>query len=201
MAADGAQPSGLQSHFAQVRDELGGAGPIGTIVTLLTRGELTEDSFAEVLETFGAAGEPWLRPQLLDLVLGYIQASLADGARLTAVNEADVRELRRIFDIRDREFMELRSAELAAILNQQREVIVKDGVIDGDEELYGVELQAVFGVGYDDFLALCRRAFETAHAELTARSRNSPEAVAKLDALESLYRLATMRHRRLGALY
>lgn len=194
-------PSFRRSHFARVLADLGDRGPAGELVSVLAGGDLTEAAFDGIVDAHGVRREPWFRGQLLDLVLGYIQAALADGSRLNSAQQADVHWLRHHFGIKDGEFMERRPAEVATILNDQFERILDDGIIDGEEELYQVELQAAFGIGYDDYLAVCRRAFENAYSKLSFLAQRSSDAAGKLQTLEPLYRLATSRPRSLGGLY
>lgn len=191
----------LRTHFASMERELGGHGPIASLIRLLAEGELTDEAFQQVAESNGVRKEPWFRGQLLDLILGYIRTALSDHPRLSSENQQDVHRLRRHFEVGDGEFMERRPAEIAAILNEQLAAILEDGIIDAEEELYQVELQAAFGIGYDDYLRVCRLAIENAFFDLTARAERDSDVRPKLRALEPLYRLAALQSRTLGSLF
>lgn len=191
----------LRTHFTNALAEHGERGPVGAVLRELATGDLSDESFESIVTSHGVRREPWFRGQLLDLVLGYIQAVLDAHLRLLREHQAEVARLRRHLSIKDGEFMERRPAEIAAILNGQLERILDDGIIDGEEELRQVELQTAFGIGYDDYLAVSRRAIENAYSELQALAGRNPDATAKLLALEPIYRLATVRPRGLGALY
>jgi hypothetical protein len=190
----------IAEHFGRVLNQLGTRGVIGEVVQFLATGDVAPDSFRTVRVRHGLHREDWLRGQILDLVLDCVREILADGV-LTADRQADVRALRLCLEIPDGEFMDRRPAELAAILGEELDRILEDSVIDEGEELYQVELQALFGIGYDDYLALTRTAFEGAHTELSEFARSSSAAATKLAALEPIYQLVISHHRRLGALY
>ena len=101
----------------------------------------------------------------------------------------------------DGEFMARRPTEVAVVIDEQLERILDDGIVDGAEELEQVELQSAFGLAYDDYLLVSRRAFERVHAELTRAAPHDPVAREKLRLLEPMYRLVTSRPRTLGALF
>ena len=194
-------------HFTVVVATGGGAGPVGELAVVLATGRLDRAALWEVFERHDAEREPWFRRQVLDLVLDYVDAALANADSLSAETLSDVRALRDALHIPDGEFMAMRPAELAAIMRRQLERILDDAVVTDAEELQQVDLQAAFGVGYDDYLALTRTAFEEAYAALRADEARVGTAEAiddvrrKLAALEPVYRLATARPRTLGALY
>lgn len=194
-------------HFTKVVAAGGDQGPIGELAAVLATGRLDRAALWAVFERHGAEREAWFRRQLLDLVLGYVDAALTDTDSLSAETLADVRALRSALHIADGEFMTLRAAELAAIMRGQLERILDDAVVTDAEELEQVDLQAAFGVGYDDYLLLTRTAFEAAYSALRDQEAcaGSAEAIddvrRKLAALEPVYRLATARQRTLGGLF
>jgi len=194
----------LVSHFEGVSRALGTQGPLGEVIHLLASGELDASATDAICHKHDVSREPWFRRQLLDLVLGYVAAALENGP-LTAEHQANVRALRRCLRMADGEFAELRSSEVAALLGEQLDRILEDGQVDDAEELYQVELQAAFGLSYDQYLALTRAVIERAYAALRmqlGQFGDSPLATRrKLEALEPLYKLATAQRRSLGAMY
>jgi hypothetical protein len=134
------------------------------------------------------------------LIIGYVREALQSGT-LAATHLSDVRILSLCLAVPAGEFMDLRPAEIAALLGDQLDRILEDAVIDDEEELYQVDLQAAFGLGYDDYLMLVRRAFERAYADLSARAARGESVADKLRAIEPIYRLAISRPRTLGALF
>ncbi len=207
--ADRAPPAHplMARHFSQLVATHGGRGPVGELAAVLATGRLDRAALRDVLDRHAAEREPWFRRQVLDLVLGYVDAALADAGELSPACLADVRALRGALHIADGEFMALRPAELAAVVRGQFERILDDAVVTDTEELYQVDLQAAFGVGYDDYLALGRTAFEAAYAALGAEEARVGTAAGvddvrrRLAALEPVYRLATAHQRTPGALF
>jgi hypothetical protein len=170
------------------------------VIQHLAEGTLTVERFNDIARDSGVAREPWFRAQILDLFLGFVGV-LLKSTRLGPAYRTVLRGLRAQLAIQDGEFMGRRPAEVAAIIDSQLELILDDGIIDGAEELEQVELQAAFGLAYDDYLLLSRRAFERLYAELVPLARNSPDSARKLKTLEPLYRLVTSRPRTVGALF
>ncbi len=60
------------------------------------------------------------------------------------------------------EFMRCRPVELATLLGGQLEAILEDNIIDPKEDQYQAVLQDALDLGFDEYMALCRRAFEKA---------------------------------------
>jgi hypothetical protein len=182
----------------------GERGPIGELSSILATGVLDPATFRAHVARHGVRKETWFRLQVLDLAFGFVQATVTD-RHLTRESLADIRALTTFLEIPDGEFLEHRPAEIAALLGVQLERILEDLEISSDEELYQLDLQSVFGLGYDDYLALTRRALEQAHVDLSRQAGetgpSADEARRKLKALEPIYRLATAQRRSLGAMY
>jgi len=196
---------GIGAYFTELAVSQGTQGPAGELIALLAAENLNPAEYDRVCRKHGVAKEPWFRRQILDLVLGHV-TRLLEHSPLDAAAQRELRGLRRFLDIRDGEFSRFRAGEVAALLEEQFERILEDFVIDNSEELQQVELQAVFGVSYDEYLALIRAPLERVVARLSElRSAGTPaessSASTKLAALEPMYRLATMQRRTLGALY
>jgi hypothetical protein len=196
----------LPAFFSEVGTSQGTMGPIGELVAQIATGHLDPISYHSICERHGVAREPWLRSQCLDLVLSYVRHCLTSGQGLSPEHVRSLRALQSFLRVRDGEFLALRPAEVASVIREQLDEILADAVIDDGEELYQVELQAVFGLGYDDYLAMTRVVFERVSADLSiqARAAEAPAAAAaakKLDTLAPVVRIATARARTLGALY
>jgi hypothetical protein len=200
MSDSPATQSFVATHFQLALAEHGGRGPVGQILRLLADGSLTADAFDVVAADHGVRREEWFRGQILDLFLGLVRALLAT-SRLRVEHRAPLQALRRQLAIPDGEFMVRRPAEVAAIVDEQLEQMLSDGIIDGPEELEQVELQAAFGLAYDDYLLISRRAVERAYTELTDLTSRSPDTARKRRLLEPLYLLVTSRPRSAGALF
>jgi len=164
--------------------------------------------FTEIVRQHGCAADDWFRDAMLDLVLAYATERLTGGPpKLPDVS--DLRLLQMALRIEEGEFFERRPAEISSLIQAQFDSILQDGVIDDAEDLYVVELQAAFGLSYDQLMTLARPAVE--RAVLTLRTgigiadpwtdANCRSALEKLAALEPTYLLVTARRRSLGALY
>jgi hypothetical protein len=103
--------------------------------------------------------------------------------------------------------MRWRPVELAALLSGQLEAILEDNIIDPAENEYQAALQDALDLGFDQYMALCRRAFENASLRFHDAIRREPPAARRmelqrqLEDLGPLIRLAELQHRTLGALY
>ena len=193
----------VQAHFASALARFGPKGPIGSVLTMLSGEEFDRRAWEALLDDTGTRREAWFRAQILDLVLGFVTACLDSGPLTDAQIEA-TRELKRFLDVQPGEFMSVRRAEIAAVLTEQMDIILEDGQIDSSEDLYQVELQSLFDIGYDDYIALTRRAIERGWLTLQMLARdepNNPQSRRLVRALEPLYKLACAQSRTLGALY
>jgi hypothetical protein len=190
----------IATYFQQILSTQGDRGPVGAILQQLAAGTLTAEAFARIADDHGVRREAWFRGQILDLFIGFVR-TLLDTVRLGPEHRALLLDLRRQLAIPDGEFIMRRPAEVAAIVDEQLDRILADGIIDGAEELEQVEIQAAFGLAYDDYLLVSRRAFERVYSELLPLAAHSPEAARKLHILGPLYLLVTERPRTLGALF
>ncbi len=185
--------------FQSYIDEHGNAGPIGSLAAQLASGSLSRERTHSIL---GAQPPSWSKPALLDLILFYLRRALRDH-RLTAQEQLTVRELKLLFRITEGEFIENRQAEVATLLADQLERMLEDDQIDDSEALQQVELQRVFDLSYDQYLALIRPALEGA-VERLIRAVEAPSSIeerkisyAKLNALRPVYLLSETQRRRI----
>jgi hypothetical protein len=130
-----------------------------------------------------------------------------DGRKFDLDEQKAFALLKKIFEVEEGEFLRHRPVELATLLGAQLDMILEDSVIDPSEDVYQVALQEAFDLGYDQYLALCRRALEHGWFRLweALREQRDPYLAQylreRIDDLEPLYRLAQMQRRTLGALY
>lgn len=153
--------------------------------------------------------EEWFRKAVLDLILDCVTTLLEDRP-LSEADLAIIREIKRRLHIREGDFFKYRPVEIAALLCAELEKILEDLTIDTKEDLYQVELQAVFDLSYDQYLRLTRRAFEEAHETLETQLRVAQQTrdparltslIAKAKVLEPIVELALSQPRTLGMLY
>lgn len=189
-------------YFREVHQSAGARGVVGEVLGIIAGG--ADDAFAcaNAAKLHGATGEEWYRRECVDLVLGYVK-HLVEDATLDAEAVRDVNVLKARLQIRHGDFTQLRPVAVARVLQDQLELLLADGHIDQTEDLYQVELQGMFDLGYDEYLALVGAVLADHWSRMSdqlarVRWRNAETATeleAKLRALEPLYRLAVGRGR------
>jgi hypothetical protein len=199
--------SAVQQHFASYVATHGDRGPAGQIAAWLSTGELDPAGFASIVEREGCARDVWFRKQMLDLVLGFLSAA-DEGALLTAATIHTAGVLKRALHVREGDFLRWRSAEVSALIVAHVEIMLDDGALSEGEDLYCVELQALFDLSLDQYFRLARPAFERAWNRVTGRIEDPlltmtarRQAVFTVQMLRPLYELAQVQSRTPGALY
>jgi hypothetical protein len=196
----------IREHFAQHALQIGTRGAIGEVTALLAAGQTSSTAYLELVEQHGVAREGWFQKDRLDLVIGFVRSILELGP-LNPEHQRDVSRLKEFLRIAEGELASERPAEIASLLQEQLEIILADREINEQEDLYQVELQRAFDLGYDQYLLLIRSVLERVWADLSVLvvgDSTHPEAVRirrQLTALEPMYRLAVVQSRTLGALY
>lgn len=193
----------IREYFASLASHYS-AGPIAELVAILADGGFDAAIIDAHIKRHGVAREDWYHRQVTDLGIGFIDHCLRRGG-LDRQALANVHLLNSCLGLESGAYFRFRPAEVAARLATQMDRILEDAVITDEEELYQVELQAAFALGYDEYLSLVRGAVERAYAGLQEAahlgSTDSRRASQNLVRLEPLYRLVTARPRRSGALY
>lgn len=185
----------------------GNRGPVGEIAQCLADGELGLDAYYDIVARHGIAREPWARDGLIDLVIAYSKDRFANGVPAVA-DLTDIRRLRTTLRIRDAAMIERRPVEIAGLLLPVFEAVFAKEAFGDSEERYLVEVQAAFGLGYDELLMLARPALAAVIAVLRSHVEHRAElapvhnaGIRKLAALEPLYQLARRRPRSRGAIH
>ena len=145
------------------------------------------------------------RDGLLDLVLHAARQAVRDHC-LSDDEVALLRQLAVTFRVGEGEFTARRRAEVAALLQGEVHRLLADDVVDGAEAAYAEQLQRVFGLGYDEYLALVRDAFtpvvERAIARAAAGTWDGTSERARFEralaALRTAYVLSPAQRRVLG---
>lgn len=180
-------------------------GALGAVADLLAEGTLSRATFDDVIEAHGVGGDRTFRDGLLDLVLHAAREAIKDHCLSTEEVE-NLRRLTVTFRIREGEFSARRGPEVAALLQGEVHRLLADDVIDGVEAAYADQLQHVFGLGYDEYLALVRDAFtpavERALARAAAGTSSTDNEQARFEralaALRTVYVLSPAQRRALG---
>lgn len=181
-------------------------GPLLQEIERLADGTLSPSIHSEILKGEAVLRDPHFRAAELDLVLGYIQ-DRADRGPLSADDFESLRAIKTALEVREGELLKHRRIEIAYLLGDQLETILEDGVIDKPEELYQVELQDAFDLGYDQYLALIGPRVEQAvsrHQDdlrLATSSDEQKKLRKNLSALETLLELTRRQGKTLGHLF
>jgi hypothetical protein len=180
-------------------------GAVGAVADLLAEGTLSRVTFDAVVAEYGVEHDRGFRDGLLDLVLHAARDAVRDHA--LSGDEVDLlRQLTVTFRVREGEFVARRRADVAAVLQGEVHRLLADDVVDGSEAAYAEQLQRVFGLGYDEYLALVRDAFTPAVERALARAAagtwdGAPERARferALAALRTAYVLSPAQRRALG---
>ena len=95
-----------------------------------------------------------LKDQLVNVMFDYIDLCLEDDV-LTQSEMLDFQNLQRFFKIQEGDFIRChKEREIKQVLMEQLRKIQSDKVVDKAEALMKNDLQAMFGLSYDQFLAI-----------------------------------------------
>jgi hypothetical protein len=192
-------------YFRSRLDQAEGPGPQRTLLEALS--SQTHD-FSALDSPHVDRNQEWLRKSVLDLLLDCIGTLLEDRA-LSKAELAVIGDIKKHLAVREGDFLRYRPVEIAGLLASELEKILEDLTIDSKEDLYQVELQAVFDLSYDQYLSLARRAFEDAQEFLARQLRLAQETgdaaqltslQAKAKFLDPILQLALLQPRTIGAL-
>ncbi len=174
------------------------------LAVALVHGTLTADQRRQIIESYGHAEDPALQALLLDWVLDYVRLALSSKPLASDIADA-VALLKHALGISEGAFYEMRPAEIKAILCEQLEQILDDGVLENHEELAQAALQRTFDLGYDQYLALTRPLYERALEDIRSGLADA-DGVNRLSlerrhlSLRAVCELAVTQPRSLGGL-
>ena len=95
-----------------------------------------------------------LKDQLVNVMFDYIDVCLEDDV-LTQSEMQDFRVMQRFFRIQEGDFIRChKEREIKKVLTEQLRKMQSDKVVDKTEALMKNDLQAMFGLSYDQFLAI-----------------------------------------------
>jgi hypothetical protein len=196
----------IPAYFSTWVAANGNRGAVGEVAEWLANGGFETTGFDDIVSKHGAQREEWFREGMVDLVLGFANHCLTGTLSISDV--AEIRLLRMLLHVDESAFYDRRPAEVSAFLQSTLDAFLADGTIDNSEDLYLVEVQAAFGLSYDQLLTLARPALERAFRDIelgfilnAGHAATRSQRLAKLAALEPTYRLAVMQPRTIGALY
>ena len=128
---------------------------IRSIGELITSGEFSRASFNELIQTEGLLGTLNLKETLLDITLAFTRKSVEDHY-LSKEEMAELDNLVTIFRIEEGDFYELRRNAVQEIISAQAMWMLQDQYVTEREEVLQRDMQRLFGLSYDQYVALLR---------------------------------------------
>ena len=124
------------------------------ILQLVANGKMRISDVEETLAQNKIKRITDLKDQLINVLFDYITICLEDDV-LTISEMQDFRVLQRFFKIQEGDFIRChKEREIKKVLSEQLCKIQSDKVVDKTEALMKNDLQAMFGLSYDQFLAI-----------------------------------------------
>lgn len=151
----------LKEAFCQIIEFEDFGVPVNEFAGLLARGDFSVQRVADVMERSWISDIAQLKPHTLDLILAYIRAVVEDNL-ITPKEAGNVNFLKRFFKIKEGDFFTFRRREVEDVVDKQLHWMFQNAVVDEDEALQKVDLQAMFDVSYDQFLQLSENAVRMA---------------------------------------
>lgn len=191
----------IPEYFRSLVESREAGGPIGEVMAWLATENPVLDHFGRLVNEKGLRHEDWFRRQIADVVLEYIRIVRS----LRPISEEQLVEIELLKDalhVREGELLQYRAAEITAILCEEVDIALNDGLLSEEDDLHLVRLQIAFDLGYDEFLSRCRTSLERGIDALTYKSvhQSDPRALKDLEVkvahLTPLARLAALKHSR-----
>ncbi len=145
----------LREVFRRHLDSEELSGPVRSIGELIASGAFSRASFDGLIEAEGLSGTPNLKETLLDLTLACTRKCVEDHK----LSEAEIDELENlvtIFRITEGDFYELRREAVQEVISAQAMWMLEDEYVTEQEEILQRDLQRLFGLSYDQYVALLR---------------------------------------------
>lgn len=131
------------------------SGPMRSICSLIASGAFSRESFDELMATEGLSSAPNLKETLLDLILVFTRECVEDH-ELSNAEMDELQVLTTIFRIEEGDFYELRRDAVREVISAQATWVLEDRYVSDQEEVLQRDLQRLFGLGYDQYVALLR---------------------------------------------
>lgn len=123
---------------------------ITDIAEIIYKNELDRENLLKILKEHKIHKIEDIKEELLDLLIVYINIVLNDH-QITENECRNVKILKMYFKIKEGDFYNKRHDEIKEILQRQFEILYRDNLINKEEAIYNVELQAFFDLSYDQF--------------------------------------------------
>lgn len=130
---------------------------IKQIVGELKENRLNQQRLLQILLDNKFDGTEDIKPDLIDLLLLYINLVLNDHT-ISPKEYLNCKQLKILFKIREGDFYKLRYGEIKEVIYKQLKRIYRDdNKIDEEEAIHKVNLQGLFDLSYDQFLEFNER--------------------------------------------
>ena len=192
----------IREYFQRRLGEWGDNSPLHHEASQLAAGVLDPGERRGLDSVQSFEQEPSVRGAELDLLVGFVDDGIERRVAMPLLSLAMV-HLKRYFSVDEGEFVDARPREVARLIGERLDAILADGVIDQPEDLEQVELQQIFDLSYDDYLALgcpaIERAYQNLDRGIDPRTNDAPGARArKMALLLPPYNLAQAQRGTLG---
>lgn len=148
-------PYSLRDVIQRYLDSEKLSDPIRSIGELIASGAFSRASFDKLMQTEGLLGAPNLKETLLDLTLVFTRECVEDH-ELSEAEIAELDSLVTIFRIEEGDFYELRRDAVQEVVTAQTMWMLQDRYVTEEEEVLQRDLQRLFGLSYDQYVALVR---------------------------------------------
>ena len=106
--------------------------------------------FNSILKRYSIQKIEDIKFESLDLLIAYTDFILTDNI----ISEAEIQDfsiLKRVFRIKEGDFIKFKRFEVNEIVKKEFMRIYSDNFIDGNEQLFNLNLQSLFDLSYDEF--------------------------------------------------
>lgn len=141
---------------------------IRSIGELITSGSFSRASFDELMQTEGLLSAPNLKETFLDITLVFAHECVKDHD-LSEIEIAELDSLITIFRIEEGDFYNLRRDAVQEIISAQAKWMLQDRYVSEQEEVLQRDMQRLFGLSYDQYVALLRPLAEEHIQELESK--------------------------------
>ncbi|WHF50654.1 hypothetical protein QGN23_09405 [Chryseobacterium gotjawalense] len=126
---------------------------IKEIANSIVNDEFTIELRDAILAKYDVERSSDIKEESLDFLLYYINIILIDDI-LTDIELKNLKQLKRIFKLKEGDFYSLRKDKIQEILNRQLHKIYEDNVVNSTEALLNVGIQELFDLSYDQYQEL-----------------------------------------------
>ncbi len=168
------EPKSLRAVFQEYVESGQVSGPARSIANFLASGAKSRAEFAKFVSAEHLSSESDLKGILLDLVVIFTYECTKDH-ELSREELDELVLLTEMFEIQEGEFFKWRQADVQNILESQARWILEDRYVTEREEILQRDLQRVFGLSYDQYVAMVRPLVKAYIDELSAKKAVAQE--------------------------